>query len=276
MEVVPLEAGETITKQYRLHPIALVPPILLAGAAAIGGGIATYLSIGAVSADVYLMWAALGVFLLGLAGVILLVGWFTYSRSRLVITNRHVFTLLQRTLFSQTLTTLALKSVSNAQGDRSGVLQTVLNYGVVRVATFGGNDYFSFQPVGAPEYVATAINDAPCRDHGAPVRAVPLSHGGLQPLALTDCPSHHEACRRRVEAAPPRRPASRVASAPGWNPPPRDFSPPSLPILTNMSWPYLLYIVSRAFRPPSTDPLIDLSLSILVHSLLQDALSHSA
>ena len=104
-----------------------------------------------------MLWVILTV----IAGVTLLIGWLLYRRSHLTITNLHIFTLLQRTLFSQALTDVTLASVTNARGERIGILSTILNYGQVSVQTIGGSiDYLSFTPVGAPEYVALEVTYA--------------------------------------------------------------------------------------------------------------------
>ncbi len=169
MNEVPLEPGETITAVYRLHWIALVPYILMGAAAAAGAGLCAYLS--TVSGEplgnlFVLLWLLLTL----IAGVTLVIGWLLYRRSRLVITNLHVFTLLQRTLFGQSLTGVTLASVTNAQGKRIGILATFFNYGEVSVQTVGGSiDFLSFTPVGAPEYVALEIDYA----HEAFVKANP-------------------------------------------------------------------------------------------------------
>ena len=160
MNHVPLESGEIIIKTYRFHAIVLVPYILATVGLSIGAATAFIWSMISFDPMLSLFFLIATVFLLGLGLIVLLVGVLVYARSRLIITNRHVHTLIQRTLFNQGLTSNTLASVTDAQGLRTGVLETIFNYGKVRVATFGGRDFFSFQPIGAPEYVAVAINDA--------------------------------------------------------------------------------------------------------------------
>lgn len=165
MNRIPLEPGETITATYRLSFLYLVRYVLLGGACVAGASLA--IAMGIFSFGFF----ELGVFLLFVGAVILIVGWLTYRRSRLVITSLHVYDQLQATLFSENLRSLSLASITNAEGDRSGFLNTLFNAGKVSVQTMGGQvDYLSFQPVPAPEYVAVAINDA----HEAYVNAHPL------------------------------------------------------------------------------------------------------
>ncbi len=165
MNNIPLEPGETVTAVFRLHPIVLVAPILVAVSLSIGAAVALWVGI-----RFGMPFVLAGAVLFGLAATALLIGLHTYAATKLVLTNIHVFSLFKDTLFSETLTTIALAQVTNSRGIQAGITQSVFQYGAVTIQTQGGTlDFLKFQPVARPEFVAVAINDA----HEAFVRANP-------------------------------------------------------------------------------------------------------
>lgn len=157
---IDLLPGETVTSTFRLSPVALVIPVLVAAALSAAGGVAMVLYVVIPSPTYSMALALLAIFAIGLAGVILLVGYLTYRRTVLLLTNLRVIVNHQRSLFGSDIETNLLRSVQDARADVS-LLGDFLGYGSVTVQTQGGvSDFQSFGPVSRPRDVVYAINSA--------------------------------------------------------------------------------------------------------------------
>lgn len=161
-----LSEGEFVISAVRRHPIGLVSiwiavvvavlivlvlptslfalgfsPIALSGEAVANG------------LFVILMMSVLAV----LAGV---VGTIVYESNRFYLTNESVIQHIQTSLFSKKDQTISLGNVEDASFRQSGILQTILNYGSIRLSTEGEETTYRFNLVANPKEQIRLLNDA--------------------------------------------------------------------------------------------------------------------
>ncbi len=92
-----------------------------------------------------------------LAGVIATV---IYDANRFFLTNESVIQHIQSGLFSKKDQTISLNNIEDASYRQQGILQTVLNYGSIRLSTEGEETTYRFYFVADPEEQIRLLNNA--------------------------------------------------------------------------------------------------------------------
>jgi len=77
-----------------------------------------------------------------------------------ILTDKRVIAIEQKNLFSRTLYEFELSKIQEVGVDVRGFLQTIIDFGDVRVSTASENPDFKFKQVGNPNVVKDAIMDA--------------------------------------------------------------------------------------------------------------------
>lgn len=95
--------------------------------------------------------------LLILAGV---VATAVYEANRFYLTNESVTQYIQTSLFSRKDQTISLANIEDASYRQKGIVQTVLNYGSIRLSTEGEETTYRFMFVSDPERQIKLLNDA--------------------------------------------------------------------------------------------------------------------
>ena len=161
-----LSEGEYVILDIKRHPVGLWGPL-------IGGifSIVILLSmvfIYPIFISEYGMSSLPGfevVFLCSLP-ICLLIGLFTYinawvyMRNQFFLTNESVIQEIQRGLFSRHEQTVSLGSIEDASFEQNGVLQTMLNYGSIRLSTEGEETTYRFYFVSNPKEQIARLNNA--------------------------------------------------------------------------------------------------------------------
>ena len=104
----------------------------------------------------------LGAFLLVL---VLFTVTYIYRQSRLIITNRSLVQVVQKTLFMRKVSRLNFSNVEDVSSEQRGILETILDYGTLTVQTAGERDNFIFSYCPHPNLLADRIIEA--RQHYA-------------------------------------------------------------------------------------------------------------
>lgn len=86
--------------------------------------------------------------------LLLYMGWFIYSRTEVIITDKHLVDVTQKTFFSRDVSQLEIGRVQDVTDKREGVLQTVFNYGAVIIQTAGEKDFFELHNLPGPDKIA--------------------------------------------------------------------------------------------------------------------------
>ncbi len=163
-----LSDGEYVISAVKRHPIGLVSiwavvglavlvifvgfPFLLNSGAFLGG---RSLSASAVmSGGIVLLLAAI-LFVLG--GIIATV---IYQANRFYLTNESVIQHIQTSLFAKKDQTISLANIEDASYRQQGIVQTLLNYGAIRLSTEGEETTYRFNFVANPKKEIDRLNNA--------------------------------------------------------------------------------------------------------------------
>lgn len=163
-----LSEGEFVILNLQRHPIGLMMPII--------GGVfvivlllsalflyPTFVSTYSGSNDAM---PGFGVVALCVLPVCLLVGLFTYIttwvylQNQFFLTNESVIQEIQHGLFSRHEQTVSLGSIEDASFKQNGILQTMLNYGSIRLSTEGEETTYRFYYVSRPKDQVARLNNA--------------------------------------------------------------------------------------------------------------------
>lgn len=176
-----LTEGEFVILDIQRHPIGLFVPIGIATVLIIVllSGLFIYPSIVDVStfasSDVSVFpsfgFVAVVVALLcGLIGAFSYISVWIYLRNRFYLTNESVIQELQYGLFSHHEQTASLGSIEDVSYLQHGILETMFNYGSIRLSTEGEETTYRFYFVANPKkQTATLTNAVEAYKNGRPV-----------------------------------------------------------------------------------------------------------
>jgi len=162
-----LSEGEYVISAVRRHPIGLISiwtvvmlaavlllaiPFIIASTSDV---IPLNLSASAITSGVALV--LLGVVLIVLGGLMATV---VYDANRFYLTNESVTQYIQSGLFSKRSQTISLTNIEDASYTQKGILQTIFNYGSIRLSTEGDETTYRFAYVANPQQQVRLLNDA--------------------------------------------------------------------------------------------------------------------
>lgn len=162
-----LSDGEFVISAIRRHPIGLVSiwavvaaavllvfigfPIMLSSGEFLGRS----LSPGAIMSGGIMLLLAAVLFVLG--GIVSTV---VYQANKFYLTNESVIQHIQTSLFSRKDQTISLANVEDASYRQRGIIQTLLNYGSIRLSTEGEETTYRFNFVANPKKEIDRLNNA--------------------------------------------------------------------------------------------------------------------
>lgn len=160
-----LSDHEYVVLTVRRHPIGLFG-IMFVAAMAISLVFAMMFNYPFMAAAVGLSAEMSGLaMLIGILLVILfLLGGYiaiwVYTNNRFFLTNESVIQEIQKTLFSKTEQTVSLMNIEDASFDQRGPIQTIFNYGSIRLSTEGEETTYRFYYVANPKQTIAILNNA--------------------------------------------------------------------------------------------------------------------
>ena len=83
-----------------------------------------------------------------------------YESNRFFLTNESVTQHIQISPFSRKEQTISLINIEDASFRQSGIIQTLLNYGTLRLSTQGDETTYRFSFVSDPGHQVAVLNDA--------------------------------------------------------------------------------------------------------------------
>jgi hypothetical protein len=103
-----------------------------------------------------------GIMILGafLLVMILFTVTYIYRQSRLIITDRSLVQVVQRTLFIRKVSRLNFANVEDVSAEQRGILASIFDYGTLMVQTAGERDNFEFSFCPHPNTLADRIIEA--------------------------------------------------------------------------------------------------------------------
>ncbi len=161
-----LSDGEFVILDIKRHPIGLLAPIAVTILllVAIFAFMAFYPSLYSVGSATIMPTPAamLGICLLFAVLVMLgcAVALWVYLQNQFFMTNESVIQEIQESLFSRREQTVSLGSIEDASFQQVGIIQTILNYGTIRLSTEGEETTYIFRFVEDPKKQISILNNA--------------------------------------------------------------------------------------------------------------------
>jgi hypothetical protein len=160
-----LSDGEYVISDVRRHPIGLLGVWLVCGLAVFG--IVAVVGLLASSAqDITgggIPVSALGIGAALLSVLILIGGYiatYVYKANKFYLTNESVVQNIQMSLFANRQQTVSLGNVEDASYLKSGIVQTILDYGTIRLSTQGDETTYRFTFASDPDRQVAKLNNA--------------------------------------------------------------------------------------------------------------------
>lgn len=171
-----ISEGEFVILDIKRHPIGLLMPLLAGGVVLVALVVLLIIypadpsSLGLPSFPTATLVLGL---LMTLVGLGTFVAVWVYLQNQFYLTNESVIQEIQHSLFSRREQTVSLGSIEDASFKQSGILQTLLNYGTIRLSTEGEETTYRFAYVANPrKQVATLNNAIEAFKNGRPVEDV--------------------------------------------------------------------------------------------------------
>jgi uncharacterized membrane protein YdbT with pleckstrin-like domain len=174
-----LSEGEYVITAVRRHPIGLLRIWILIGVLmAAFAAMAAMFFVGDNSGSAMfgnmedlpsLIWGSLGVLfvLLILGG---LAATYVYESNRFFLTNESVIQEIQTSLFDKHEQTVSLSNIEDASYKQKSFIQSMFNYGTIRLSTEGDETTYTFDHVASPKrHIATLNNAVESFKNGRPV-----------------------------------------------------------------------------------------------------------
>lgn len=160
-----LSEGEYVIHSITRHPIGLIMPVIttIIAVALLLGGLIMYpmMSIDTDGTVPYLANVTVIVLcLMVLVGIYGYLAVWVYLRNTFYLTNESIIQEIQHSVFSKHEQTVSLGSVEDASFVQTGILQTTLNYGTIRLSTEGEETTYRFYYVENPKAQIAILNNA--------------------------------------------------------------------------------------------------------------------
>lgn len=159
-----LEPGERLLTVVHRHPIGII--ILYLEAVLGVGALAALLIVVAPSALKDLSSEAnrllIGgvVFAVAILIFVLFVATYVYRQSRLILSDKSVIQVLQKSLFIRNVSRLSMSNVEDVTAEQRGILATIFGFGTLVIQTAGEMDNFIFPTCPNPNEIAHEILEA--------------------------------------------------------------------------------------------------------------------
>jgi hypothetical protein len=160
-----LSEHEYIISAIRRHPIGMWGPLLATGLS-VSMMFILILNYPYFSDTIGLPAESFGLILLigVLLAILFLIGGYlaiwVYMNNRFFLTNESVIQEIQASVFSRREQTVSLMNVEDASFSQRGPLQTILNYGSIRLSTEGEETTYRFDYVANPKEQIAILNNA--------------------------------------------------------------------------------------------------------------------
>lgn len=171
-----LSNGEFVISAVRRHPIGLVIPVgftiffvALIASVMINFPLMaqSYSSLAQINYGSVLLLGSLLMLLFLIGGYIAV--W-VYRNNKFFLTNESVIQEIQTSLFAHREQTVSLVNIEDASYHQQGILQTLLDYGSIRLSTEGDETTYRFNYVSHPkQQIATLNNAVEAFKNGRPV-----------------------------------------------------------------------------------------------------------
>lgn len=161
-----LSEAEYVISAVRRHPIGLFFPIgitifliALVASFIINFNIMAP-ALGLEGVISYESFTLIGVLLITLFGIGGYIAVWVYLNNKFFLTNESVIQEIQHSLFSKHEQTVSLQNIEDASFLQHGIIQSMLNYGSIRLSTEGDETTYRFYYVSNPKEQIAILNNA--------------------------------------------------------------------------------------------------------------------
>lgn len=159
-----VEPGEKLISVVRRHPIGLVA-VYLGAAIALAAVATLYIFVSSDKAVKGFSSSASGaiglaLFVVLLLAIVLAAMVRVYKQSELIVTDKSLIQIIQRSLFSRKVSRLSMSNVEDVNAEKRGIWATIFNYGTLTIETAGEVDNFIFPWCPNPDKHADSILQA--------------------------------------------------------------------------------------------------------------------
>lgn len=159
-----LEPGEQMIVVVHRHPIGI---LILYFEALLGLAALTALAIfiapsifNDLSTETNRLIVAGTIFAVAILVFVLFVATYVYRQSRLLVTDKSLVQIMQRSLFIRNISRLSMSNVEDVTSEQKGILATIFNYGTLTIQTAGKIENFIFPTCPDPNKYAHQILEA--------------------------------------------------------------------------------------------------------------------
>jgi uncharacterized membrane protein YdbT with pleckstrin-like domain len=152
-----LAENETVIREVNRHWVDLLPVIVSSSVSLLLALGLVYISArysGQVSIIPSGIITLIALILVVLSGAILSVGLYIFHQNKIILTDMHLIEVVQRGLFSRSVSQLSMARVQDVSATRKGLFATLLDYGTIEVETAGEVDNFVFNLAPHPQQLA--------------------------------------------------------------------------------------------------------------------------
>lgn len=158
-----LSEGEFVILDIKRHPIGMLMPLGAAGVVLIAF-IVCMIIYPANAEAAGLPSFGVAMFIMIMVMALVLAGTFialwVYLQNQFFLTNESVVQEIQTSLFARNEQMVSLGSIEDASFKQVGILQTLLNYGTIRLSTEGDETTYKFAYVSNPRRQVSIVNNA--------------------------------------------------------------------------------------------------------------------
>jgi len=159
-----LEPGEHVLTIIHRSVIGLVGIYLVAAAAVLAiFGVIIAISPDTFSSSGSEMSGTLMALVVSAAVLLVLILYaatYVYRQSRLLLTDRSLVQIIQRTLFNRKVSRLSMSNVEDVNAEQRGIIASLFNYGTLNVETAGEQENFTFTLCPNPNRIADQVIEA--------------------------------------------------------------------------------------------------------------------
>lgn len=164
-----LSTGEYVISAVRRHSIGLVIPVALTSVPFVAVLVTTisypFMADSLQQSSSVAMPQTGDVLLVGTLALLLIAifGYFAvwiYMSNRFFLTNESVIQEMQRGLFTKREQTVSLENIEDASYHQAGLIQTMFDYGSIRLSTEGDETTYRFRYVARPKHQIAKLNNA--------------------------------------------------------------------------------------------------------------------
>jgi len=159
-----LEPDEVVVTVIHKHPIGIIGIYLLGvlvvvAILIIGVYVAPNIIAGFSPTSRGLIIAG-GIFAFAILVIVLFVLTYVYRQSKIVVTDRSLIQVIQKSLFIRKISRLSMSNVEDVNAEQRGIFASIFNYGTLMVQTAGTMENFIFPYCPDPNLYADEILEA--------------------------------------------------------------------------------------------------------------------